>query len=193
MKTTFGTILSFILAVASLAFSCVGISASSSSTGTISVQIVPSGDSGVLWAPINSVDLGAHEHSIGDSHTASGTMTIGVGDLRGTASGWTVTLSGTPFGNDCNSIPVSNMRLTAGTVESASPGAITGIALPNAVPLNPVAASPKPALFAEPGVGAGLFINWRQAHFTIPTGTSIANYQSTITVTITGADPRPAD
>lgn len=171
-----------------------GVTSAQSDTGEATVQIVPiENDGGILSVSITSVDFGEHEYRLAD-HTATGHLTIYASDMRGTASGWSVTLAGDDLQSAENpgfAIPIENVYAPTGTV--AHMGSASGHptdALPTALAAWPVTNAPAMVLVAAPGSGAGSYENHRAGTaLVIPGGTLIGEYKSTLTVTISGDQP----
>lgn len=170
-----------------------GTTVAQADTGDVDVEITTMETGGVLAVSIGDLDFGAFPYSL-DTRTPTGVITINASDMRGTAAGFTVTLSGTDFstgGATPITFGISNLSLTAGTVNHV--GASSGHA--TSTPPVPTAASPVSAtaatvLSAPVGTGAGKYENQRPGtQLTIPGGTLVGEYQSTLTVTISGIAP----
>lgn len=177
-----------------LVFALGGSTSAQSDTGDATVQVVPIGDDGgILSVAITDVDFGEHEYRLTD-HVASGHLSIYASDMRGTAGGWTVTLAGDDLLSTENSaapIPIGNLVSAPGTVTHI--GVPSGHATdnpPTAYAAWPVTKAATTVLHAVPGSGAGFYENHRTNTFlTIPGGTLIGEYKSTLTVTISGEQP----
>lgn len=177
-----------------LAFALGSTAFAQSDTGAATVQVVPiANDAGVLTVAITNIDFGEHEYRLTD-HVASGNLTIYASDMRGTASGWTVTLAGTDLQSPENpGFPVSigNLNSSAGSVDHiANPSGHPTDAPPTPLSAWPVTHAPATVLHAPVGTGAGFYENYRSGtYLTIPGGTLIGEYKSTLTVTISGKQP----
>lgn len=176
------------------AFALGGVASAQSDTGDATVEVVPIGDGGgILSASITNVDFGEHEYQLSD-HTAYGQLTIYTSDMRGTAGGWTVTLAGEDLrSSESPAFPISiqNLLAPAGSVSHlGSPSGHPTDVPPVSHAAWPVTNAPTTVLSAAPGSGAGFYENHRAGtKLTIPGGTLIGEYKSTLTVTISGEQP----
>ena len=169
-----------------------GTAAQQSNEGNVRVRIVAPGGGGILGVAIVGVDLGSYEYSLDDQYAASGSISIHAWDLRGTGSGWRVTVAGTDFldlSGTGESFSISNLSLTAGTIEANPANGHPTNAVPLSFAVAPVGQTQSTALLAVPETGAGSYVNTRQTGLLIPGGTLIGDYQSTLTVTISGTAP----
>lgn len=161
--------------------------------GDVDVEITPKSTGGVLSVSITDLDFGTFEYSL-SQRTPTGMITINASDMRGTAGGWTVKLSGDDFAtNDTTplSFDIENLSLPAGTVNHVgAPSGHPTSAVPLLSAASPVTAAPQVVLNALPGTGAGIYENQRPGtQLVIPGGTLVGDYQSTLTVEITGDQP----
>ena len=155
-------------------------------TGNVDVVIAPS-ETGVMSVAITNVNFGSYEYSLSTQSAREGSVVISTGDTRGTAEGWSVTLSGTDF--DPNFL-IGNLTLTDPQVATTSGTGLPSEDPPAAVAANPVVVAPGTTVItAAPDSGAGTCTTTYDANLTIPGGTLVGTYQSTLTVTITGAGP----
>lgn len=177
-----------------LAFALGGTLLAQSDEGEARVQVVPiANDGGILSVAITNVDFGEHEYRLAD-HVANGHLTIYASDMRGTASGWTVTLAGEDLRsseNPAHPIPIGNVHSPEGTVDHIGyPSGHPTDSLPTPHAAWPVSNAPATVLRASAGSGAGFYENHRPGTIlTIPGGTLIGDYKSTLTVTISGSQP----
>lgn len=177
-----------------LAFALGGVASAQSDTGDATVEVVPIGDGGgILSVSITNVDFGEHQYQL-THHTAYGHLTIYTSDMRGTAGGWTVTLAGDDMQSAENPdfpISIQNLLAPAGSVNHlGSPSGHPTDVPPVSHAAWPVTSAPVTVLSAAPGSGAGFYENHRTGtQLTIPGGTLIGEYQSTLTVTISGEQP----
>lgn len=175
-------------------FALGGVASAQSDTGDATVEVVPIRDGGgILSVSVTNVDFGQHEYQLSD-HTAYGHLTIYASDMRGTAGGWTVTLSGDDLrSSEAPASPVSiqNLLAPAGSVSHlGSPSGHPTDVPPVSYTAWPVTSAATTVLSAAPGSGAGYYENHRAGtQLTIPGGTLIGEYKSTLTVTISGEQP----
>lgn len=167
-------------------FLAIGISlpawAQTTDTGSATVEIVAP-DTGTVSATISDVNFGQLTYSFEDQ-TATGTVTITATDDRGTAGGWNLTLQGTDFNNGgTETFAITNLNLTAGTVTTTGGNGTAPVASAN----TPVTTTAAAALTAAPGTGDGSYSNAKDATLTVPGGTLVGTYTSTLTVEITEA------
>lgn len=170
-----------------------GTAVAQSDTGDVDVEITTLAEGGVLAVSIGDLNFGEFPYAL-ETRTPTGTITINASDMRGTAAGWNVTLSGTDFstgGATPITFGISNLSLPTGNVNHVNAGsghATSTLPVPTAA--SPVSATAATVLSAPVGTGAGKYENQRPGTaLTIPGGTLVGAYQSTLTVTITGADP----
>lgn len=166
-----------------------GALAAETADGDVDVEIIPMAEGGVLSVSITSLNLGQLEYSLTPQH-AGGHIDIHASDLRGNADGWYVVLSGTDFDAADDEFAVDNLDLSNGVVTTIDPsGHATNAAPQQAVTPATLADNGTQVLTAAPRVGAGKYKLTYEADLNIPAGTLVGEYQSTLTVTITGFAP----
>lgn len=160
-------------------------------TGDVTVEIV---SNGILVVVIHNFDLGEVNYEVVDTTYTAERFTIETQDMRGTAQGFTVTISGTDFeqvdpatGTVVDSFDIENLRLFG---KESVPGWTmnhpTNVA-PVLSDVDPVTNDAQTALHADPGTGAGHFWNMYDVELTIPAGTLVSEYSSTLTVSANAA------
>jgi hypothetical protein len=127
------------------------------------------------------------EYSL-SQQTSLGDLDVTVTDNRGTAKGWTIGIHGTDFERSNSTvgadIPAGNLALSAGTV-SSQPGSgadPSSVSVPSNLPTT--IAQPWQAASNE---GDGIYTLPLIGTLTIPAGTLVDTYQSTVTVEVTAA------
>lgn len=153
-------------------------------TGSATVTIET--NEGGLTALISDVNFGTFPYSVAD-RAVDGTITINVEDNRGTQVGWDLYLSGTDFseaGTPTTTFPISALSLDAGTVTETS---TIGSVAPTSSAASPVTNASAVVMTAAAGEGDGHWENERSATLTIPGGTLVGTYESTLTVSFTAA------
>jgi hypothetical protein len=127
------------------------------------------------------------EYSL-SQQTSLGDLDVTVTDNRGTAKGWTIGIYGTDFIRSNTTvganIPAGNLALTAGTVTSqlGSGTNPSSVSVPSTLPtataqLWQAASNQGDGIYTLPLIGT----------LTIPAGTLVDTYQSTVTVEVTAA------
>ena len=154
-------------------------------TGDLEVEITPATD-GALSVQISDLFFGQHEYSL-QPRDVDGEITIGATDDRGSADGWTVSLSGEHFVE--GTFTIDNLGLTGGDVEIISDTGHPTEQAPITQDAIPIMTEATTVLSAEPGTGAGDYEAGYGATLTIPAGTLVDTYETTLTVTITGTAP----
>ena len=156
-----------------------GTAVQESGEGNVRVHIVAPGDRGILGVAIVGVDLGSNEYSLDDQYAACGSISIHSWDLRGTASGWRVTVAGTDFvdlSGSGESFSIVNLSLSSSTVEAYPANGHPTNAVPLSYAISPVRQSQSTSLLAVSETGAGNYVNIRQTNLLIPGGTLIGEY-----------------
>lgn len=162
-----------------------------SGTGDVTVDIQ---SSGVLAVSINNYGFGTHQYSL-SQRTFPAAMEVTASDMRGTAGGWHVTIVGTDFQDTSDgstvSFPISNFPMYGGWVFNSQPSGHATNTAPgvNTIPAISPAGISSNVMVAPPGSGAGHYKATYAASLTVPAGTLVGSYQSTLTVTISGDQP----
>lgn len=153
-------------------------------TAPVDVEVVADANAAVT-VTLSAVDFAPVTYS-NDDQTASGAVVIvSAEDTRGSAAGWTVTLSGTVFdgANTADTISVENLSLSSSQV-TGGPGT-----LPTGSSLASVTGTGQTVLTAGAGAGNGFYNQSLIASLDVEGGTLVDTYTSTLTVTITGTAP----
>lgn len=158
-------------------------------TGDVRIQVIEQEDA-ALTVSIGDLSFGQIEYSLNDQ-PVSGTIVVNAGDTRGTGDGWSVTLNGTDF--QAETFEISNLSLVNPQVETTSTTGHPTERQPDAQSAAPVATAPGTILTAAPGNGAGNYAVTYQANLNVPAGTLVGEYESTLTVTISGQEPGAPD
>lgn len=175
LRKTILTMAATLLLLAGLSTSNVG---AADNLATVSII---TGPENIMTVVISSAVFTATQYSLQDTTTTS-TVTVTPTDLRGTAAGWNVNLSATDLSRDASTnFAISNLSLVAG--ELTGPGAAS-ITKNNAAPVQKTGVSTTKILSAPIGSGMGAFVLTMAGTLTIPGGTLIGLYTSTMTVTI---------
>lgn len=174
MRKIMGTIFALLIAFASVS------SAAAQDTGSATVIIE---SDGVLVATILDATFGTVPYDFADQ-TASTDIVVNVEDNTGTAAGWNVTLFGTDFIRDgATTFPVSQLVLGTGTPVSTEGAGVDGVTAPG---ITAGSTSPGEKIAsAELLAGMGVYTITYPSTLTVPGGTLVGQYQSTLTVTIT--------
>jgi hypothetical protein len=173
--------------VAAVAMLIAGIaSANAATTADASVQITAGT---ALTASIQNASLGPVQYSF-TNQTASGTLTLGARDDRGTAVGWTVTLKASAanfvgVGNATYTIPVSGLAIVSnGTITTnAGNPTVTGQSRPGIAAVS--SASAATIWSAAALSGDGDYSLASTANLVVPGGTRVETYKVTLEVGIT--------
>jgi hypothetical protein len=158
-------------------------------TADVAVKITPINGAtvSVIVDESTSNPFDDKEYSL-SQQTSLGDLDVTVTDNRGTAKGWTIGIYGTDFIRSNTTvganIPAGNLALTAGTVTS-QPGSGTNpssVSVPSTLPtataqLWQAASNQGDGIYTVPLIGT----------LTIPAGTLVDTYQSTVTVEVTAA------
>jgi hypothetical protein len=121
------------------------------------------------------------------SNTPSyGDFDVTVTDERGTAAGWGVTLQGTNFLRQTNptlglDIPIERLNLVPGAPTLVS---AVGTIPATVAPITQMTAAPQTLWTANPNQGDGVFKTVVDGTLTVPAGTLVDTYRSTITAVI---------
>ena len=161
-----------------LAFTMVASAAAQlSNTATVTIT-----STGALVVSVQSASFGTHPYSF-SAQPVTGNIVIGVQDNTGSGAGWNVTLLGGPFSRDANtSFPISNLALAAGTpVRDAGQAVTAGL---TTIGLSPVSGTAQKVASATTLNGMGQYTVTSVGTLTIPGGTLIGTYNSTLTVAI---------
>jgi len=117
--------------------------------------------------------------------TTSGVLTVQTSDDRGNAAGWNVTLKATDFVEaDTADIAINNLVLLAQPVVKNSVGGTTPAAGSNQ---SPVTTTAQQLWDAAPATGDGIFSLPMNGTLTIPAGTLVGTYTSTVTAEVSFA------
>ena len=170
------------------------------SLGTVAATPINQADVDVQITPIDGATVTvAVAESLSDpfddkqysliQQTSSGRLDVTTTDNRGTATGWTVSISASNFVRTVNTtvgadIPVGNLALSGGTV-TKTPGSgnyPSSVTVPASMP-----AASTQLWKAISNEGDGQFLLPLNGTLTIPAGTLVDKYQSTVTVTVVAA------
>ncbi|MGC4190275.1 MAG: WxL domain-containing protein [Thermomicrobiales bacterium] len=142
----------------------------------------------VLSASITAGGFSDVECSVTQDKVSSGTLSVVANDPRGEGSGWNVTFkTGDKFTDtsdgsrsfSANAFKITNQSLTPGQNSSAdgvstqTPGA------------GSTATSPQKIMLAQQKSGMGSYTDTINADVTVPKGTLVGQYKTTVTVSIT--------
>jgi len=152
---------------------------------TASVQITPN-ENAPLSVSITGGTFVAKDYSFADQ-TTTGSLTLGATDERGNQGGWTVSLAATDFVDGSRSIPVSGMNLVPGTPSRV--GTVGTAPVAHTSPVITPSTISATIWSAPAGEGDGQFSLPVEGTLTIPGGTLVGTYVSTVTVNITGNTP----
>lgn len=157
-----------------------------SMVATGAVQAAPNAEvtitsTGSRVVSIEAIDFGDKTYSF-STQTATASAIVKVEDNTGSGSGWNVTLQGVDFERDASTkIAIGNLSLAAGTPASTAGQATTGITAPAiTVGTGPAKIASAPALS-----GMGHYTITYPGTLTVPGGTLVGDYKSTLTVSIT--------
>jgi len=176
MRKVFGVVLAGMMALSTFG----GVTAQDQGSAIVTIS-----SDGLRTATIEDATFTPVEYSFTDE-TATASIVVNVEDNTGSGAGWNVTLYGTAFERDTNtSFPVSNLVLGTGTAESTSGQAATGI---TATGITVGTASPGEKIASAALLsGMGHYTITYVGTLTVPGGTMVGQYESTLTVTITAS------
>lgn len=173
--------------IAALAIS-MGLSAgviAQENSGDVTIRVVEQEDA-ALTVGITDLTFDPIEYSLQD-RPVNGSITVTAGDTRGSANGWNVTLSGEDF--EAGTFSIDNLSLVNPQVSKVSGTDHPTEAVPTAQSAAPVNQASATILSAAPQTGAGNYSVAYTANLTVPAGTLVGTYESTLLVTINGEDP----
>lgn len=156
-----------------------GVAAQESAPADVEVVNNPQGGLEIF---IDAADFDAVPYSLQDQQT-NADIVVTVTDDRGSDLGWNVTISGTNFTDGTNSFDVENLVLSSDATVTGNPGSPEGITATG----GPVPEGPDSLKIAsvERGGGTGEFtVTFSDSELTIPGGTLVGEYQSTLTVSV---------
>lgn len=139
-----------------------------------------------LTASIGAADFGRIDHSL-DSQTIQGkSLVVNISDTRGTGEGWSVTIAGTDFKRqDGKSFGIDNLSLQTPQVTTLKGQEYTKHAFQvNGVPMVQSNGQNSKIASAQSNTGIGEYKLTHPATLTVPGGTLIGSYKSTLTVSI---------
>ncbi len=160
-------------------------SANAATTADATVAITTQPGAG-LTASIQAASLGSYPYSF-SQQTATGTLTLGATDTRGTAAGWHVSLNAQSANfvgtTASNTIPVSGLKINAaGTISTISGNAVvTGQTTPGITSVSTGAAN---IWAAALGSGDGNYTLVSGVSLVIPAGKLVDSYTVTLEVGI---------
>jgi len=156
-------------------------------TANASVSITTNA-SNVLTVDITNGRFDSKRYSF-DDQTSSGSLTVTVTDLRGTAAGWKVNLSAKNFttgGTSAKTFGIGNLKLTPGAVASET----NSFSRPSEIEVGAgfqVAGAETQILRAPAGEGDGEFSSVLAGSLNVPGGTLVGDYTSEVKVSIDAA------
>lgn len=156
-----------------------------SSTATVAISSDP--NQNFLAVTITNASFGSKAYSFVDQ-TAVGSLLVTATDSRGTATGWNVTLSASDFVSGPNTFDIHFLSLSAGTpnavLSGGTTGTMSGVNATSAAPVQETGTSTTKILAAGAGSGSGQYSLPMAGSLTIPGGTLVGNYASTVSVAI---------
>ncbi len=185
MRKLVNTILAGVLGLSMIA----GVSAQEVEDSDSGPAVVEVGinESGTLDVVIEEADFGLVPYSLQDQEAEADNIVVTVVDDRGSNAGWNVVLTGTNFSTEGDSpltFPVTNLVLGDGAV-TPEVGSATGIQTTGGAVQTESETS---AISAESGTGTGRFnISFEDSTLTVPGGTLVGDYSSTLQVEISSA------
>jgi hypothetical protein len=153
-------------------------------TGDATVAITVDPNENFLAVAVTDVDFDEWPYSF-TAFDVDGNLTVTVTDTRGTAAGWNVNLSATDFARADNAyfFDIGNLSLLSGGVTDLAYGGIAANATCIAASsLSEVDGLGQEILSADVDCGMGLFELAMNGTLTIPGGTLVGVYESTVTV-----------
>lgn len=160
-------------------------------TGNATVRVTSDTTTNYLAVSITNANFGAVPYSF-QNQQATGSLTVGVVDTRGTAAGWNVSLDATDFrtGDSSQFFDINNLGLGAGTqiglpYSSGDPAPSTANMTPQSVsPVQKTGVGTSKIWSAAELAGAGKFELPMAGTLTVPGGTLVGEYTSVVTVSI---------
>lgn len=171
------------------------LTASTALTGVSQSQIVSDTSSVTIGSGSFSTSLSASDfanlpYSLEEQRALGGSIVLTVNDQRGTAEGWTVTVTLTDFIGETRPdqfIPARNLEITSATITVAATGSqpVTETEMPFTT--SEVPGQPQLIWTANPGYGQGAYHLNLTADLIIPGRTQAQTYTSIGTVNVVTA------
>jgi hypothetical protein len=168
-----------------------GLAATSNAEAVVDVQVtgIQNGTVSIIITESATDQFDNVTYTYATDTPSYGDFDVTVTDERGTAAGWGVTLQGTDFLRQSNptlglDIPIAKLALVPnGPTRVSNAGTI-----PTAVsPISQMSSAPRTLWTASPNQGDGVFTSVVDGTLTVPAGTLVNTYKSTITAVITFA------
>ncbi len=151
----------------------------------VDIEVGTAPGAGLSWSVAETSAAPPVAYSF-ESQSTTGAMTATVTDSRGTEQGWQVSVSAPDFAGVANpayTIPIANFVLQPTTVN-----VVAGQAIPLPVANRLImSATPQLLMSAARNSGAGRYSVLMTGVFTIPGGTPVDTYATTLTVALVSA------
>lgn len=173
MRRVISTLMASVVAISFLA------GANAQTTGTATVNVTSSGQRTVA---IGNANFGPISYSFQDQDVNT-PIVVTVTDNSGSGAGRNVTIFGEDFDRpDGRSFDIANLGLDTGVAESTAGQPATGVTAPGGTVTE---SSPGTTIASAPALqGMGAYTISYPATLTVPGGTLVGEYQSTLTVSI---------
>lgn len=167
-----------------------GVAAQDTNDALVCVAPLTGDDAGSINVAIAEADFGTVPYNPTAAETSESDVVVTVTDDRGVVGGWDVTISGTSFVTSPSTLTFPSTALDLSDSATATSPATGSFATEG----GPVPTTPDTnfTIITATNVGtsptSGYVFNFEESELTVPAGTLVGEYKSTLTVTLTAGE-----